>query len=109
MDDFAVKYENKADAQHLINTITKNYTCSICSVHWSAEQYCGVTFKWDYDSNKRKVHCEMPDAVQKALLRFKHIAPNKPQHQPYPHIKPNYGAKAQYEARPDDSPKLDNR
>jgi len=49
----------------------------------------------------------MPDAVQKALLRFKHIALSKPQHQPYPHVKPNYGAKAQYETQRDDSPKLD--
>jgi hypothetical protein len=28
--------------------------------------------------------------------RPSHQAPNKPQHQQYPHIKPNYGAKAQY-------------
>jgi len=104
VDDFAVKYINNDDAQHLINAITKNY---VCAVDWSAERYCGINFKWDYDSNERKVHCEMPDAVQKALLRFKHIAPSKPQHQPYPHVKPNYGAKAQYETQPDDSPKLD--
>ena len=104
VDDFAIKYLNNDDAHHLINALKKNYTCS---EDWSAERYCGITFKWDYDSNERKVHCEMPDAVQKALLRFKHIAPSKPQYQPYPHIKPNYGAKAQYEAQPDNSPKLD--
>ncbi len=38
----------------------------------------------------------MLDYVPKALVHFQHQAPNKPQHQPYPHVKPNYGAKAQY-------------
>ncbi len=34
--------------------------------------------------------------VPEALMQFQHQAPNKPQHQPYPHVKPNYVAKAQY-------------
>jgi hypothetical protein len=38
----------------------------------------------------------MLDYVPKALMHFQHQAPSKPQHQPYPHVKPNYGAKAQY-------------
>jgi hypothetical protein len=38
----------------------------------------------------------MIDYIPEALTRFQHQAPNKPQHQPYPHIKPNYGAKVQY-------------
>jgi hypothetical protein len=41
------------------------------------------------------------------LLRFQHVRPSKPQHQPYPHVKVIYGAKAQYEAVPEESPKLD--
>ncbi len=49
----------------------------------------------------------MPHAVQKALTRFHHVNPIKPQHQPYPHVKVIYGAKAQYEACPKESPKLD--
>ena len=48
----------------------------------------------------------MPHAVQKALTRFQHVNPIKPQHQPYPHVKIIYGAKAQYEASPKESPKL---
>ena len=36
-----------------------------------------------------------------ALNRFNHAAPQKPQYQPFPHVKPNYGAKAQYSAAGD--------
>jgi hypothetical protein len=38
----------------------------------------------------------MLDYVPKAHARSQHQAPNKPQHQPYPYVKPNYEAKAQY-------------
>jgi hypothetical protein len=38
----------------------------------------------------------MLDYAPEALMFFQHQAPCKPQHQPYPHVKPNYGAKAQY-------------
>jgi len=76
-------------------------------VDWEAEQYCGVAFKWDYKSRIRKVHLTMPNAVQKALLRFNHVKPTKPQYQPYPHQPVIYGAKAQYETQPIESPKLD--
>ena len=34
--------------------------------------------------------------MQKALKRFNHQKPKKMQHQPYPHLPPNYGAKIQY-------------
>jgi hypothetical protein len=37
----------------------------------------------------------MLNYVPKALTRFQHQAPSKLQHQPYPHVKPNYGAKVQ--------------
>jgi len=49
----------------------------------------------------------MPHYVTKALTRFQHPPPNKPQDQPYPHVKPNYGAKEQYARPDDDSPPLD--
>jgi hypothetical protein len=38
----------------------------------------------------------MLDYIPKVLAQFQHQAPNKLQHQPYPHVKPDYGAKAQY-------------
>ena len=48
----------------------------------------------------------MPGYVQKALKRFKHTRPNKPQNQPHPHIPPKYGAKVQYATPEDTSPEL---
>ena len=44
--------------------------------------------------------------VTEALTRFRHKHPRKPQDQPYPHIKPNYGAKDQYAEATDDSPPI---
>jgi hypothetical protein len=53
-----------------------------------------MNMDWDY--NGCKVHVSMLIYVPKALTRFQHQTPSKLQHQPYPHVKPNYGAKAQY-------------
>ena len=44
--------------------------------------------------------------LPKALTCFKHPIPSTPQDQPYPHIKPNYGAKTQHTAAEDTSPPL---
>ena len=41
-----------------------------------------------------------------ALTLFNHTAPWKPQDQPFPHVKPNYGAKAQYSSEDDTSTPL---
>jgi hypothetical protein len=53
-----------------------------------------MNMDWDY--NGRRVHTTMLDYLPKALVHFQHQAPNKLQHQPYPHVKPDYRAKAQY-------------
>jgi hypothetical protein len=45
--------------------------------------------------------------VNKALVRFQHPPPQKSQDQPYPHVKPTYGAKKQYSHVEDNSPALD--
>ena len=37
----------------------------------------------------------MLNYIPEALLRFEHKSPQIPQHQPYLHIKPMYGAKKQ--------------
>ena len=102
VDDFGVKYVGEEHAQHLLETIRKYYKCL---ADWEGERYCGLTLKWDYTG--RKVHLSMPGYVAKALARFQHPPPTKPQHQPYPHVKPNYGAKTQYAKEADTSPPLD--
>ena len=50
-----------------------------------------MTLDWDYE--KHKVRISMLECVVEALIRFRSDAPKKTQDQPYPHIKPKYGAK----------------
>jgi hypothetical protein len=99
VDDFGVKYVGKENAQHLLDTVRQYYKRS-CD--WERERYCGLTIKWDYDG--QKVHLLMPGYLPKALTRFKHPIPTTPQDQPYPHIKPNYGAKRNTRRRRTHSP-----
>ncbi len=69
-----------------------------------------MNMDWDY--NGRKVHISMLNYFSKSLTRFQHQAPSKLQHQPYPHVKPNYGVKAQYTEDTDTSellPKEDKK
>jgi hypothetical protein len=49
----------------------------------------------------------MPNYINKALARFQHAPPQKRQDQPYPHVKPTYGAKKQYSQVEDNFPALD--
>ena len=45
VDDFAVKYINQADADHLINTIRKYYPMTVDE---EVTKYIGLTIRWDY-------------------------------------------------------------
>ncbi len=102
--DFGIKYVGWEHANHLTKILKKHYNCSI---DWGGNQYLGMTLDWDY--NDHKVHISMLDYVPEALMGFQHRAPNKPQHQPYPHIKPNYGVKVQYTEDTDTSALLPNK
>ncbi len=99
VNNFGVKYVGKENAQHLLDTVRHYYKCSC---NWKGEQYCRLTLKWDYEG--KKVHVLMPGYVTKALTRFRHPPPVKSQDQPYPHAKPNYGAKMQHATAEDTTP-----
>ena len=49
----------------------------------------------------------MPGYIERALTRFRHPFPKKPQHNPAQFTQPEYGAKVQYEPDADTSEKLD--
>ena len=102
VDDFGVKYVGEAHANHLIQALKKDYDIS---EDWKGQKYCGLTLDWDYE--KREVHLSMPGYVEKALARFKHERPKKPQDQPHQHTIPTYGAKIQYAKKEDDTNELD--
>jgi hypothetical protein len=63
-----------------------------------------MNINWDYIN--KNVHVSMLDYVPETLIQFQHTPPTKPQHQPYPHIKPTYGATKQYAETIDTSPPL---
>lgn len=101
VDDFGVKYVNEKDVKHLMSVLKEFYEIS---VDWTGTKYVGLTLDWDY--HRGKVHLSMPGYVKKALERFDHQPPASPQNSPYPHTRPNYGAKIQYATDPDSSPEL---
>jgi hypothetical protein len=59
---------------------------------------------WDY--NQHTVDLSMPQYVQKALQRFGHMAPPKPQHAPYAAKDIQYGSKSQQTEAPNLSPSM---
>ena len=101
VDDFGVKYVGKEHAEHLVETIRKDYETSH---EWEGKRYLGLTLDWDYI--QRMVHVSMPGYCEEASQRFQHEMPKKRQNQPYPHIERKYGAKQQYAEDEDTSPTL---
>ena len=102
VDDFGIRYTNRADVDHLIATLKTFYEVSL---DWTGSRYCGLSLKWDYEA--RTCDMSMPGYIDRALQRFKHDAPSKPEHSPHPWQRPNYGAKTQFATLPDASPSLD--
>jgi hypothetical protein len=104
VDNFGIKYVGRKHAKHLASILSQHYKC----LHnWDGQRYPGMNINWDYMG--RAVHVFMLDYVPKALTHFQHTPPRIPQHQPYPHVKPTYGAKAQYTVDVDTSPPLNKK
>jgi hypothetical protein len=101
VDDFGVRYTTQADADHLISTLERHYQVS---VDWTGARYCGLTLTWDY--GRRTCDISMPGYIARALQRFQHMPPAKPEHSPHPWQRPNYGAKTQFAAVPDSTDAL---
>ena len=101
VDNFAMKYINRTDADHLINTIRKYYPMTVDE---DATKYIGLTVQWDYTN--RKAHIHMSGYLDKAFVRFNHEKPMKIQSSLHPHVPPNYEAKTQYAAEEIESPPL---
>ena len=67
VDDFLVKYSERADAEHLIKTLETVY---VMKTDWDAKKYLGISLEWDYVSNPRSVALSMPNYVDKGVQRF---------------------------------------
>ena len=90
VDDFGIKYTNKADAEHLYNCIAEHYKVK---ADWEGKMYCGITLDWNYQD--RTVTLSMPGYVEKMLRNFNHRKPTKPQDSPHPAPPRKYGKAAQ--------------
>ena len=101
VDDFGIKYFNKADADHLFATLETKY---VITKDWTGSSYLGLTLAWNYEAGY--VDVSMPGYVSKALAKFQHTPPKVPQHAPHLWQKPTYGQKVQL-ATTDETPLLD--
>ena len=90
VDDFGVKYVNKADALHLEKTLQNSYPMKS---DWKGERYIGIDLDWDYE--ERTLKTSMKDYVKNALLQFQHELPNQHHYAPSKYIPPRYGSKQQ--------------
>jgi hypothetical protein len=92
VDNFGVRYTKKADATRLMETLKLQYKVS---EDWDGTRYIGLTLKWDY--NGRTFEISMPGYVERALSRFSHPSPTRPQDSPHPWNAPrSYGSHVQY-------------
>ena len=96
VDDFAIKYASKQDADHLLQPLCVKYTIS---TDWDASLYTGITLDWNYTTGH--VDLTVPKYVARSLHKFKQALQkfhpdNKPEYSPHKHVEPNYGQKVQY-------------
>ena len=91
VDDFAVKYLSKDDANHLLDALKTKYEVE---EDWDATLYSGMSIDWDYDNGTCDI--SMPGYTEKALQCFNHPTPLAPEDSPYPWEPPKYGQSVQY-------------
>ena len=108
VDDFAIKYESKQNADHILQALHANYTIS---TDWDASLYIKIMLDWNYTTVY--VDLSMPKYVARALQKFKQALQkfhpdNKPEYSPHKHVEPNYNQKVQYAESIDDAPPLDS-
>ncbi len=106
VDDFAIKYRDIHDAEHLLQAIREGYDLT---TDWSGAKYLGMSVNFGSVSGSRTVTISMPGYVRAALTRFRQPPPTRFIRAPAIYTPPNYGSKVQYADDPDDpaSPLLD--
>ena len=102
VDDFGIKYHSKQDLQHLITTLQKHYEISIDE---KGKNYCGLRLEWNYKESF--IDISMPLYVCKALKKYNHPTPTKPQYSPHRWTRPTYGKSLQLAPVESDEPPLD--
>ena len=100
VDDFGVKFTGDCHANHLISTLKKDYDVTI---DWKGELFVGIKLKWDYKNRTLDTH--IPGFTKRALHKYQHPAPKRPQHAPAKAAPIQYGAKVQTTTH-DTSPRI---
>ena len=90
VDDFGIKFKDKASADHLISTLQELYAITI---DWEGKKYLGITI--DFDKKEHSVSLSMPGYISKLLQRFQPSG-LKQAASPSNYIPPKYGQTTQY-------------
>jgi hypothetical protein len=88
VDDFRVQYAHLPNAQHLLAALKQHYEA--ITGDSTGSLFCGISLTWDYTNHTIDLGC-----ISSALTEFKHLQPNKPEHQPHRHNPPQFGVKTQ--------------
>ena len=90
VDDFGLKYSDKKDAQHLIDTLHKLYKLHI---DWDGKKYLG--FCIEFDDRQHEVTLSMPNYIPRMLEHFFPGTSLAGAPSPAVYTPPTYGAKVQ--------------
>lgn len=104
VDDFAIKFKNQSDAEHLLAAIRQEYDVT---VDWTGAKYLGMTITFSIHDGIRQVTLSMPGYVAAALKRFNISTPSRPTRAPAIYTPPVYGKHVQYANDDLNLPKLD--
>ena len=92
VDNFVIKVEGNNHANHIASNLKKYYDIT---VDWKGELFVGIKLKWDY--YKRTLDTHIPNFVPKALHKYQHAKPKRPQHAQAKAVTIQYGANIQVE------------
>jgi hypothetical protein len=104
VNDFGVKYVNKADVDHLGASIKLTFTLT---KDWTGNLYHGIALAWDDDN--RTVDISMPGSIKKKLQEYNHVRSKKIQTCPHTPAPKQFGLEAQRPLPADDSPPLNKK
>ena len=100
VDDFGVKYTDKADVEYLIELLKELYELTI---NWNGDKYLGFTIK--HDKSLRQLSLSMPSYIGTALKRFGHLITHGAA-SPAIYTPPHYGSTKPQPATVDDTEPL---
>jgi hypothetical protein len=98
VDDFGVKYKNRADAEHLLQTLECFHQMR---VDWTGRNYVG--YEINHDRIARTLTLSMPGYVAKIINRFRPNGITSGAASPMLYTPPTYGSTAPQSATHDDS------